>query len=102
MGVVTEIGELTYSKAGQPMKACVLTGVDNVGLRVMFHGAWATEDEIQVGCKVAVFYAISQAGIQEAPGHYWVYDEAFVLVLGPVQSSPPTDAVMEIPTEAEV
>eukprot|EP00435_Cladocopium_sp_Y103_P018889 s4502_g4.t1 len=99
MGVVTEVGELSYSKAGQPMKACVLTGADNVGLRVMLHGAWANEDEIRAGCKVAVFYAISQAGIQEAPGHYWVYDDAFVLVLGPVQSSFPTDAVLEIPTE---
>ena len=83
------------------MKSCVLTGDDKVGLRVMFHGAWANEDEIQVGCKVALFYAyaMSQLGIQETPGYYWVYDEAFVLVLGRVQSSVPTDVVMEIPSE---
>jgi len=48
---------------------------------------------------VALFYAISQLGIQEAPGYYWVYNEAFVLVLGPVQSSVPTDVVMEIRSE---
>ena len=48
---------------------------------------------------MALFYAISQLGIQETPGYYWVYNEAFVLVLGPVQSSVPTDVVMEIRSE---
>ena len=100
MGIVSAVGELFHSKAGRPMRDFVLQGRNGKSLRIMMHGAWATDTDLIVGQRVAVYYAQSLAGIKGASGFFWCYDEGFVLMLGRTVV-PENGTVLEIPTEKE-
>ena len=79
-GYISNLSAVTYSRQGVPMQSFRLQDSSGKYVSCCAHGRHCESEAIEDRALVVIFFACGAAGLGNAPGMLWLYDDCHVVL----------------------